>query len=1397
MIRNLAITLKCASICALAAFLLMFVGANRIQAQSASTGGLTGVVTDPSGASIAGATVTATSLGTGQSRTTTTDASGSYKLSLLPPGDYSVKISASGFKTAEVPSITVNVTETPTLNRSLEIGATTQSVTVAETAVTIQTENATIGGLVSGETVTDLPLSTRNYTQVIDLSPGVTANVATATSVGNGTMDINVNGSGSDQNTYMMDGVITTNYGSGGAAQSGSYAGIPIPNPDSIQEFKVQTSQYDAAYGQNPGANVNVVTKSGTNQYHGSVWEFNRNNFFNANDFFFKNSERGEGLANTPPEVKQNQFGGTFGGPIIKDKFFAFGSYQGTRQLNGIGSNGFATSLTEVSLLPLNEPGVPFASARADGNVGQIRQDFNSANPLCDYNTYRQYLGCAFAGETDFASGLGPANVVNPMGTNISNTAINLLRQTEAIPQVKGGFNNGYYLPSLRYTTGAGGLPVPFCIADNISCANPTTISQATIANENQYMLNSDYVLNSKNTISEKFFFSGDPQTQSFSCIVTGCDPGAPEDAKYASTSAVLKDTAVVTNNFVNEVFGSFQRLYLNVKDGDTVQACAGDGITPLDIVPAVNDGAPCPNIVSQQQNREDTLVPIIGSLGIPAGSQWGAWSAGGNFFSATRSIQTSFLTGDQISWNHGKHSFRAGVNTQRIQWNWAQPNRERGWIVAGDMADILLSNSGLPSDEFTGVAGPAVSAGWFINSTNRLLPTGSPNPHHWRISEYSTFAEDDIKLTRHLTLNAGVRWEYDGWPSDAHGVFTNFGAQEAGLVDTGTELLNNPVGTLAGYIVQKNYNRGEYNGLVGEFGSTGITVNSNKTLLNGSPLDNFSPRLGLAWQAKDKLVVRAGYGMFFDRVYGNLVGDNILGNMPPYATGVGENPGQTLQSPFCPECPQFLGFIPRTLSSLPALAPPITGSSPVFGLSNLTDAFGGNASGLLDSGDDPNMRTPKIQQYNLDVQYEFAHSWLLDVGYVGTHGIHLFDWNRDPNLAYLIDCGPASATCNPPTDQVNINLERPASSFPINDNGNNRVLENTSENYLGRVAYLGVNPGNLQQVETDGAHRYNSLQLQLKHQFAHGLAMQASYTWSKLITDINASEAGAGIATPGNVLSGSASSNDPLNRAQQYGLAAFNRPQRFVLNYSYQIPYKSEGWKEKALGGWGVSGVTTIQDGLPFTVTDGDNGNEATLLYGSSLPATGPVDRAELADPVDCNAVTGNCKSGVAYGTGGSMKCRLGIAVFTNATGGVLPCDVGGATPYINPGAFEVAPLFGGTPNSTWVAGDGTTGCNTGTKAAPLVPQFVGCGTGFGDSAVGIMRCCTQVNFDAAIIKNTIVGGLREGANLQFRAEFFNLFNHTQYNEPGNGFGSATFGQITSSSVPGRIMQFGLKYIF
>src|SRR5262249_13116342 len=162
----------------------------------------------------------------------------------------------------------------------------TISVTVESTAETIQTENAANGGVVTGDEITQLPLTSRNYTQIISLSPGVVANAATASGIGNGTVDGSANGSKANQNNYSMHGSSVVNYVSGMAMQEGSFPGIAIPNPDSIQEFKVQTSQYDASSGRNPGANVDVVTKTGGNSFHGAVWEYNRNNFFNGNDFF-------------------------------------------------------------------------------------------------------------------------------------------------------------------------------------------------------------------------------------------------------------------------------------------------------------------------------------------------------------------------------------------------------------------------------------------------------------------------------------------------------------------------------------------------------------------------------------------------------------------------------------------------------------------------------------------------------------------------------------------------------------------------------------------------------------------------------------------------------------------------------------------------------------------------------------------------------------------------------------------------------------------------------------------------------------------------------------------------------------------------------------------------------
>src|SRR5580698_6154776 len=322
-------------------------------AQSAGTSGLSGVITDPSGAAIPNVTVTLTSNDTNQARTAVTGVDGQYKFTLLPPGSYKVRFSSSGFKTSEVGSVNLNVTENPTLDRALEVGAQSEQVTVEATAETLQTSSSTLGTVVGTTEVTELPLANRNFTQIIGLSAGANVGVNNATSFGKGTLDISVNGNTPGQNNFQMDGVgIQSMASSGSANDNGIYVGIAVPSPDSIQEFKIQTSTYDATYGRNPGGNVNVVTKSGSNTWHGTGFEFVRNAVLDANDFFYNRDTCRLNFAgqSCPKQVlNQNQYGGVIGGPIKKDKLFIFGSYQGTGSKNGVNPVGNSS----ISLYPL------------------------------------------------------------------------------------------------------------------------------------------------------------------------------------------------------------------------------------------------------------------------------------------------------------------------------------------------------------------------------------------------------------------------------------------------------------------------------------------------------------------------------------------------------------------------------------------------------------------------------------------------------------------------------------------------------------------------------------------------------------------------------------------------------------------------------------------------------------------------------------------------------------------------------------------------------------------------------------------------------------------------------------------------------------------------------------
>ena len=1179
---------------ALSAFLLGF--ASLMMAQSAGTGALTGTVSDPTGGVVPGALVTLVSTDTNQTRTATTGTDGGYKFSLLPPGTYRIRFSAAGFKTAEVSAVNVNVTETPVLDRRLEVGQQSDQVTVEAQTETLQTATSTLGNTVGTRTVTALPLSSRNYTQILALSAGTNTGANNATAIGKGTQNMSVNGNDPGQNNFQMDGVNITNFANSGSANdSGLYAGVGIPSPDSIQEFKVQTSTYDASYGRNPGANVNVVTKSGTNQLHGTAFEFLRDTIFNANDFFYNRNNPAS--ATTKQVLNQNQFGGVIGGPIIKNKLFIFGSYQGTRQKNGLASQGVTTALL---------PPIPGGDRSAAGFVAAL----GAAN--CPAN----HLGVA-----SFITPSGSQNVKCD-GSNISPVALNILN-------IK--FPDGsYYFPS------SGG-----------SLYKQATFTSPAIYNGNQELVNFDYLLNSKHTLSGRWFYTNDPQISP----LAGQLPGAPTNLGFDNVNAVLKLTSIVTNSIVNEARVSMQR---NLSKTDP-QAVPGVTNASLGMTPNV------PGL---------TLPP-------PFAIAASGFSILGGINNGTYSVTNQTQVADQVSLSRGRHTIRAGFEWERNNWPiiWSGT---RGNFTVNSFNDLLV---GGPQNTATGQPGN-------INQClfcTRSAPQGII--HGFNAAGGSAFLQDDFRASSKLTLNLGVRWEYNGALTDKYGNLTQTWVSRVQAVPVPPSGPTSSGAGISQWVVPNNF--------VSHYGQPpdGVFVNSLGTALRErAPLSNFGPRIGFAYQAGRKLVVRGGAGIFYDRVGGDRIVYSVeQGN--PYSATMDYNSAnnQTLANPF-PATPLLGTFSSRYVNFGSASC--ITNAGLPGCTSNLNVPF-------LDEV----IHTPVIRQYNLGIQYQFADRWVLEAGYVGSSGINLMNQYHNNNTARL-----ASA------------------ASPVNG-----ITTNTTGNFLLRVPYLGYQAVGLRGTAFDAGSRYDSLQLTVRKQFARGFSMQGAYTWSKAFT---------------NLYNNQANGNNAGDLGQQWGPALFNRPQRFVVNYSYDLPFGTHtGLLNRALGGWNLSGVTVLQGGSPITIADVRGGT----IYGTAGAGGAGFGRAQM-----CPGMT---YADIA--TAGSIEDRLGGA--------------SGGAGFFNKAAF----------------------------CAPAVIGDDGKATAFGNAGVGIIRGPGQFNWDISILKTTKVF---ESQTLQFRAEFFNTFNHPQFTNPNFGQGAiyglpnvtaGNFGQITSTSVNPRIIQLALKYIF
>ncbi|PYX46192.1 MAG: hypothetical protein DMG79_17185, partial [Acidobacteria bacterium] len=293
---------------------------NQAFAQGGATGAITGTVEDPSGAVVANAEVRITNENTNVlERTVTTAADGSFTAPLLPVGTYAVSIQSKGFAERKFPGIVVRVTETTRLIAKLS------KIEVQAEIQAVNTSDATTGQAIDSNTIRALPLATQNFQQLLTLSTGAQGELNSASQLGRGEVHIFVNGQREDNNNYLIEGISATDYNVAGLGTT------PLPNPDVVQEFKVQTSLYDASQGRNGGGNINAILKTGTNAFHGDAYEFFRNTVLDSNEYFLK------GSGSPRPVIQQNIFGGSLGGPVSpggKLGFF-FVNYQGARQRSG------------------------------------------------------------------------------------------------------------------------------------------------------------------------------------------------------------------------------------------------------------------------------------------------------------------------------------------------------------------------------------------------------------------------------------------------------------------------------------------------------------------------------------------------------------------------------------------------------------------------------------------------------------------------------------------------------------------------------------------------------------------------------------------------------------------------------------------------------------------------------------------------------------------------------------------------------------------------------------------------------------------------------------------------------------------------------------------------------
>lgn len=783
------------SIALFASFLL----AGGLYAQ-VDTGTILGSVKDTTGAVIPGAQVTLTNTGTGRTQVQKTGASGEYTFSPIQIGHYSVSAQIKGFQRVEHTNVTVQVQQSVVVNFLLPPGEITQTIAVTSEPPLLQTQNASVGQVIGQRSINDLPLNGRNFTFLAQLAAGVTQDQEDTRGLG-ASGSFAANGLRPSQNNYLLNGVDNN---SNLVDFLNGQAFVSKPPVDAIQEFKIQTNNYSAEFGRSAGAILNATIKSGTNQFHGDAWEFLRNDKLDAPNFF----ENASGT--TKGEYRQNQFGFTLGGPIVKNKLFFFGDYQGTRIRQAVPS--------------INT--VPTALERSSGfaNLSELLTQSGTRNDILG-RTFP--IGQIFDPSTTRAITCGVPDTVTSITVPCSGispgTQLGFVREPFA----------GNLLPADRLDPNAVKLLDLYPAPNNPGLFNNYAADPISRNDTNQFDIRIDDNLSEQDSIFGSISYADNPVL--FPAPFPGiADGGSFADGNQHTTSinAVVSETHVFSPTLINVVRAGLSRMSTNrlQPNADTKGIPAQFGIQGVPQV-ASNGG--------------------LGSLFIS-----GLTTLGSNQFLPSIEYTTTLQFTDDVTKHIGRQSLKAGFETQIIRFAIFQPFTSRGaWNFSGSYVGVPDNgggNTGLAQMLLTPIPGTVPGAFDYVGGADTVQFSNIANTdmyHHY----FGTYFQDDYTITPKLTLNLGVRWDYFGQIVERYGAQSNF--LPSGSPSSPSEFL----------MTKKRCNTPLSPDVLAAFKADNVNlVCSSVPGLGKSQLGNFSPRFGFAYQLTNKLVARSGYGIFY-----------------------------------------------------------------------------------------------------------------------------------------------------------------------------------------------------------------------------------------------------------------------------------------------------------------------------------------------------------------------------------------------------------------------------------------------------------------------------------------------------------------------------------------------------